>query len=131
MMYNVLCMHAKLILSHSLQSQYIFLHDALKELIVCGETEIHAHTLTITVNNLKQHTLSAENEGVAKGEEDTPTGFQKQFKVIKCTPISHNLNYGALISKIAKPSESPQKTLSDSMFILKFLKMLILAFSPT
>ncbi len=82
MMYNGLCMHAKLLLSPSLQSQYIFLHDALKELIVCGETEIHAHTLTITVNNLKQHTSSpAEDEGAAKGEEDTPTGFQKQFEV--------------------------------------------------
>ncbi len=81
MMYNGLCMHAKLFLFLSLQSQYIFLHDALKELIVCGETEIHAHTLTTTVNNLNQHTSSAEGEGGAKGADDTPTGFQGQFKV--------------------------------------------------
>ncbi len=57
---------------HLPQSQYIFLHDALKELIVCGETEIPAHALMTTVNQLKEP---------AAADEDTPTGFQRQFKV--------------------------------------------------
>ncbi|XP_064386538.1 sushi, von Willebrand factor type A, EGF and pentraxin domain-containing protein 1-like isoform X2 [Halichondria panicea] len=54
-------------------SQYIFLHDALRELIVCGETEIPAHALMTTVNQLKEP---------AAADENTPTGFQRQFKVL-------------------------------------------------
>ncbi len=65
------------------QSQYIFLHDALKELIVCGETEIPAHVLMTTVNQLKEPAAADEEIDMAQSwvEEDTPTGFQRQFKV--------------------------------------------------
>ncbi len=65
------------------QSQYIFLHDALKELIVCGETEIPAHALMTTVNQLKEPAAVDEEIDMAQSwlEQDTPTGFQRQFNV--------------------------------------------------
>ncbi len=62
------------------QSQYIFLHDALKELIVCGETEIPAHALMTTINQLKEPAAADEDMAQSWVEEDTPTGF-RQFKV--------------------------------------------------
>ena len=52
-----------------LQQQYEFIHCGLSELVVCGETEIAAANLRITINNLKKMT----DEGV--------TGFQKQLQV--------------------------------------------------
>ena len=39
---------------------------------MCGETEIPAHALMTTVNQLKEP---------AAADENTPTGFQRQFKV--------------------------------------------------
>ena len=39
---------------------------------MCGETEIPAHALMTTVNQLKEP---------AAADEDTPTDFQRQFKV--------------------------------------------------
>ena len=56
---------------HILQQQYEFIHCGLSELVVCGETEIAAANLRITINNLKKMT----DEGV--------TGFQKQLQVYK------------------------------------------------
>ena len=50
------------------QAQYMFIHDALKELIVCGETEIMAPNLRIVARRL----------GRAK---DGVSGFQQQFEV--------------------------------------------------
>ena len=46
----------------------MFIHDALKELIMCGETEILAPNLGIVINK-----LSRTKDGVA--------GFEKQFQV--------------------------------------------------
>ena len=62
------------------QSQYIFLHDALKELIICGETEIQAHNLMSVVSKLKE---VARNETDEAPEEwqDNVTGFERQYKV--------------------------------------------------
>ena len=53
----------------SLQTQYVFIHDALSELVVCGETEMTAAELTAKMNQLQIKVDS----GV--------TGYQKQFQV--------------------------------------------------
>ena len=47
----------------------MFIHDALKELILCGETEILAPNLRIVINKLSRMT-------------DGTTGFEKQFQVL-------------------------------------------------
>ncbi|XP_064386521.1 uncharacterized protein LOC135335055 isoform X2 [Halichondria panicea] len=77
-------------------SQYIFLHDALKELIVCGETEIPAHALMTTVNQLKEPAAADEEVDMAQSwvEEDTPTGFQRQFKILsECSGLDGTEDY--------------------------------------
>ncbi|XP_064386533.1 sushi, von Willebrand factor type A, EGF and pentraxin domain-containing protein 1-like isoform X2 [Halichondria panicea] len=77
-------------------SQYIFLHDALKELIVCGETEIPAHVLMTTVNQLKEPAAADEERDMAQSwvEEDTPTGFQRQFKILsECSGLDGTEDY--------------------------------------
>ena len=48
----------------------MFVHDALSELVLCGETDIPATDIRISINNLKK-TITGENI----------TGFQKQFQV--------------------------------------------------
>ena len=50
---------------------------------MCGETEIPAHALMTTVNQLKEPAAADEEVDMAQSwvEEDTPTGFQRQFKV--------------------------------------------------
>ncbi len=50
---------------------------------MCGETEIPAHVLMTTVNQLKEPVAADEERDMAQSwvEEDTPTGFQRQFKV--------------------------------------------------
>ena len=52
------------------QTQYVFIPDALSELVVCGETEMTAAELRTKMNELKEH--------VATGV----TGYQKQFQVM-------------------------------------------------
>ena len=46
----------------------MFIHDALKELILCGETEILAPNLGIVINKLSK-------------VKDDATGFELQFEV--------------------------------------------------
>ena len=49
---------------------------------MCGETEIPAHALMTTVNQLKEPAADEEIDMAQSWvEEDTPTGFQRQFKV--------------------------------------------------
>ncbi len=50
---------------------------------MCGETEIPAHILMTTVNQLKKPAATDEEIDMAQSwvEEDTPTGFQRQFEV--------------------------------------------------
>ena len=50
----------------------MFIHDALSELVVCGETEVTAADLRIVMNQLKRQ---------AVGETTDITGYQKQFQV--------------------------------------------------
>ena len=52
------------------QGQYAFIHDALNELIMCGETEIAATNLKTTINHLSTR---------IEGKEIT--GFEHQFQV--------------------------------------------------
>ena len=51
----------------------MFIHDALDELITCGETDISTSQLRITVNKMKEIVYSNE-----------VSGFEEQFQVI-CT----------------------------------------------
>ena len=53
-----------------LQAQYVFVHDALCEVIQCGDTEIFASRLSSTVESMAQN-ISGQ----------TITGFQEQFQV--------------------------------------------------
>ena len=48
----------------------MFIHDALKELIMCGETEILAPNLGIVINKLSK-------------VKDGTSGFELQYQVIK------------------------------------------------
>ena len=47
----------------------MFIHDALKELIMCGETEIIAPNLGIVINRLSK-------------AKDGTSGFDQQFQVL-------------------------------------------------
>ena len=53
-----------------MQPQYIFIHDALDELITCGETDISATGLRVKVNRLRK-TIPGK----------VITGFAEQFQV--------------------------------------------------
>ena len=53
-----------------MQAQYVFIHDALCEVIQCGDTEIQASRLDTAVESMAQ-TLPGQ----------TITGFQEQFQV--------------------------------------------------
>ena len=56
------------------QEQFIFIHDAILEELVCGETQIDASGFTAAMDDLsQQHILT------------NTTGFEKQFKVIPLT----------------------------------------------
>ena len=57
-------------LSLFLKPQYVFIHEALNELITCGETDITAAKLRIITNRIHQN---------AEGKKTT--GFEEQFEV--------------------------------------------------
>ena len=40
----------------SMQAQYVFVHDSLSELVMCGETEVGATNFRIKMNTLRQET---------------------------------------------------------------------------
>ncbi len=50
---------------------------------MCGETEILAHALVTTVNQLNKPAAADDEIDMAQSwlEQDTPTGFQRQFNV--------------------------------------------------
>ena len=56
---------------YEIQAQYIFIHDALKEVILCGQTEIPAADMRMIINqlNMQSDPCSAS------------TGFEHQFQV--------------------------------------------------
>ena len=53
-----------------IQSQYIFIHNALDELFTSGETEIEATNVRVVISQLSRTVQSG-----------TGTGFQKQYEV--------------------------------------------------
>ena len=53
-----------------LQTQYVFIHNALAELITCGDTEIAAANMRIVIGKLRRMVPSM-----------SVTGFQQQFEV--------------------------------------------------
>ena len=61
------------------QAQYVFIHDALSELVQCGETEVLAANVRISINQLKRNVTDDPNT----------TGFQKQFQVCSGHEIEH------------------------------------------
>ena len=54
-----------------LQTQYIFIHNALDELLTCGDTEVAAANMRIVIGKLCR---PAE-------EGSSISGFQKQYEV--------------------------------------------------
>ena len=62
-----------------MQAQYVFIHDALSELVQCGETEVLAANLRISINQLKSNVADDPNT----------TGFQNQFQVCSGHEIEH------------------------------------------
>ena len=58
------------------QAQYIFIHDALEELITCGETSIQAQELRTALNLL--HKVNPNT---------ATTGFEEQFQVCPNLPV--------------------------------------------
>ena len=57
----------------STQAQYVFVHDALDELISCGETDIHVLNLKVKLGSMHKIIPS---RGI--------TGFHDQYQVRKC-----------------------------------------------
>ena len=67
-------------ISAHIQAQYILTHDALEELITCGETDIKAAGLRVKVNRLRK---TIPGKGI--------TGFAEQFQVaINYKIMSHS-----------------------------------------
>ena len=62
----------------AVQAQYVFVHDSLSELVMCGETEVGAANFRIKMNTLRKPIA---------GDPSGATGFQKQFEVhyMSCT----------------------------------------------
>ena len=54
-----------------MQTQYVFIHDSLSELVVCGQTDIVAADIRIIINKMMRQVAG-----------DTENGFQKEFQVI-------------------------------------------------
>jgi len=52
------------------QAQYVFIHDALEELITCGDTSFSVQNMRVKVNKMSK--VNPETE---------ITGYQKQFQV--------------------------------------------------
>ena len=53
------------------QVQYVFIHDALKDYISCGDTSVMAYQLRQVINDMSK-------------EENGQSGFERQFDVRNC-----------------------------------------------
>ncbi len=53
------------------QAQYVFIHNALEELLTCGDTEVAAANMRIVIGKLSRP--------VEPGSKDS--GFQRQYDV--------------------------------------------------
>ena len=70
-------MHLKHI-SLLLQAQYIFIHNALDELLTCGDTEVSAANMKIVIGKLSQPAEPGSSI----------SGFQKQYEVSNTSIVS-------------------------------------------
>jgi len=55
---------------YTVQAQYVFIHDALEELITCGDTSFNVQNMRVKVNRMSK-----------VNPETGITGYQKQFQV--------------------------------------------------
>ena len=66
-----ICVCVNMILCLLLQAQYIFIHNALDELLTCGDTEVAAANMRIIIGELSQPAEAGSRV----------SGFQKQYEV--------------------------------------------------
>ena len=78
-----------------LQAQYVFIHDALDELVTCGDTSIASHNLRMKIGNLGK---------IVAGK--IITGFQHQFEVsgLLCMH-THYLSPSVTVHQLNGPCE--------------------------
>jgi len=76
-----------------LQAQYVFIHDALEELITCGDTSFSAQNMRVKVNRMSK--VNPETE---------ITGYQKQFQVemIHCYKLIHYWYLFQVLEKVSR-----------------------------
>ena len=84
-------MHIKFLL---LQTQYIFIHNALDELLTCGDTEVAAANMRIVIGKLSR---PAE-------EESSISGFLKQYEVSN-TSIFSRLSFRYWVRSVGRMVE--------------------------
>ena len=84
-------MHIKFLL---LQTQYIFIHNALDELLTCGDTEVAAANMRIVIGKLSR---PAE-------EESSISGFLKQYEV-RNTSIFSRLSFRYWVRSVGRMVE--------------------------
>ena len=63
-----------------MQEQYIFIHDAILEAVICGDTQMSAYDLRKSIRKLTQ-----------RNPQTHFTGFERQFKV--CGILTHYSHY--------------------------------------
>ena len=68
-----------------IQEQYVFIHDAVLESLICGDTQIPASGLIGAIDKLKQ-----------KDSETGRTGFETQFHV-RCSVITTCVSIHAIM----------------------------------
>ena len=62
-------------IAYDMQEQYAFIHDAVLEMLICGDSQIPASDLRRALDQLRK----------ADKKFDGLTGFEKQFQVIANT----------------------------------------------
>ena len=65
------------------QAQYVFIHNSLSELVICGEIEVAAVNFRIKMTQL---------QNPVAGDPYGRTGFQKQFEVFHLYSTSLHYN---------------------------------------
>jgi len=69
---HVTCLRAQRNYMVQTEDQYIFIHDAVLEAVLCGNTEIPARNLYTHIQRLTE-----------RGLGDSVTGMEREFRVIR------------------------------------------------
>lgn len=94
------------------EEQYTFCHDAILEAVQCGNTQIYAHDLRITL---------ARMDNVAK--EDKVSRFESEFKTLnKVSPVLHKGSYF-----VASYPENKEKNRSPDILAPDFYRVVLTA----